>query len=228
METSRAKRDVPPGERRRLGARAAPPPRPGPVTQGFHLPGRLVQRGSALEGQGPGSGGSPGARAAAAEPRAAGRARSLGPGTPGAHRGPLGGARLAQQVPGPPDPARPRLEPAPPSRPPAGLTRRGGSRPAAPTGAGQRPGTVPSPARSDELRPPPAVPGRRASPAASAALTSPARGAPSAAAAAGARPVPAAPAAAQPAPPAPGSASRARPLGAGASGQARTEKEGRR
>lgn len=153
---------------------------------------------------------------------------------------PLGSGRAPWaprgRAPGPAGARASRLRPAsararaalPPTRRPAGLTRRGGSRPAAPTGAGQGPGTVPSPARSDEPRPPPAVPGRRASPAASAALTSPARGAPSAAAAAGARPVPAAPAAAQPAPPAPGSASRARPLGAGASGQARTEKEGRR
>ncbi|KAM7238443.1 hypothetical protein CapIbe_009963, partial [Capra ibex] len=110
---------------------------------------------------------------------------------------------------------------------PGAKAGRGGSSPAAPRASRT--------AARDCLRPRrlcprlsccPLPPLRRASPAESAALTSPARGAPSAAA--GARPVPAARLPPQPAPPAPGSASRPRPLGAGASGQARSRVLGTR
>lgn len=109
--------------------------------------------------------------------------------------GPSGARAWPEQVPGASRP-RPASAPARATRPPAGLTRRGGSSPAAPRASRT--------AARDCLRPRrlcprlsccPLPPLRRASPAESAALTSPARGAPSAAA--GARPVPAAPAAAR-------------------------------
>lgn len=123
VETSRAKHDVPPGERRRLGARAAPTPRPGRPPGAF-----LRRRPPRTKGQRPrgprarkrGVPGRPGGgwRARGSWPRATPYAPGLGA-RPGAPRGGRGES-LAQQVPGPPAPARPRPQPRrPPAHPPA-------------------------------------------------------------------------------------------------------------
>ena len=109
---------------------------------------------------------------------------------------PWGRAPDQSRCPELPDPARPRLQPAPPAHPPAHGADQALRRP--PRRAQREPdsgqGLPPTPLAPPAPRQPPAAPRRRTSPAESASLTSPARGAPSAAA--GARPVPAAPAAA--------------------------------
>lgn len=178
-----------------------PTPRPRQALQGTQASGPPVQKGCAPGGEEPGSmgardtrGGGWGARGSwpSATLGPAGGARTPGPSTVG----PSGASAWPEQVPGPPDPARPRLQPAPPAHPSARRTDQARRRP--PRRAQREPdsgrGLSPAPPALPAPRPPPAAPGRRASPAESAALTSPARGAPSAAA--GARPVPAAPAAA--------------------------------
>lgn len=211
METSRAKQDAPPpvyleksrGVGQELGCshQQGRPRGPARLSRGLNHPASPYKGGAPPGPRGPEAGdsetpgrrlGSPGQLAERCP-----QTRQQRPDS-GAKQGwPLGGARRtragAQSVPTPPGlGSNPHH---PPTRRPAGLTRRGGSRPAAPRGnrtaarGCHRPRWLrPRLAR----RPPP--PGRRASPAESAALTSPARGAPSAAA--GARPVPAAPAAA--------------------------------
>ncbi|CAD7667997.1 unnamed protein product [Nyctereutes procyonoides] len=179
---------------------------PAKLSRALHHPAPPYKGGERRWGEGPGSRGSRDAR---------GGGRGARGSRPSATLGPTGGARtrgralLAPPRRAPGQSRCPGLPTPPglgcsPRRPPAGLTRRGGARPAAPRGSRTAAEGCPRPRRPRRphaRRPPPAAPDRRASPAESAALTSPARGAPSAAAAAaaaaaGARPVPAAPAAA--------------------------------
>ncbi|CAK7291679.1 hypothetical protein VULLAG_LOCUS2036 [Vulpes lagopus] len=236
--------DAPPpvyldGERRRRGAGArlrppaGPTPRPGQALQGTQPSSLPVQRGKRRWGRGarkqgvprrPGRRlGSPG-QPAERDPRPLRRRPDPGPST----LGPSAARAWPEQVPGPPgppDPARPRSSPRrPPTRRPAGLTRRGGARPAAPRGSRTAAEGCPRPRRPrrPHARRPPPPTGAPHLPRAPRSHRPPAAPPPP-------PPPPPAPGPSpplrlppQPAPPAPGSGSRTRPLGASASGQART------
>lgn len=137
--------------------------------------------------------------------------------------GPLGTHAWPEQVPGASRP-RPASAPARAARQPAGLTKRRGSRPAAPRGCRTAAGDCPRPRRlrprlSCRMSSPPAAPHLPRAPRSHrppAALPPPPPPAPG--------PSPPLRLPPQPAPPAPGSASRPRPLGASTSGQAWTGK----
>lgn len=237
METSRAKQDAPPpvyleksrGVGQELGCshQQGRPRGPARLSRGLNHPASPYKGGAPPGPRGPEAGdpetpgrrlGSPGQLAERCP-----QTRQQRPDS-GAKQGwPLGGARRtragAQSVRTPPGlGSNPHH---PPTRRPAGLTRRGGSRPAAPRGnrtaargchrlrwlrprLARRP---PPPAGAPHLRraprshrPPAAPPPPPPAPGPSPPLRLPP----------------------QPAPPAPGSASRPRPLSAGTSGQART------
>lgn len=218
-----------PGERRWRGAGgplqppAGPTPRPRQALQGTQASGPPVQKGCALGARGP-EAWEP--ETEAGEPGAAGRARPSAPPAAPGRRGrtllaPPGRAPGQSRCPGLPTP--PGLGSSlrrPPTRRPAGLTRRGGARPAAPRGSRTAVEGCPSPRLLRRLlarRPPPPA-GAPHLPRAPRSHRPPAAPPPPPPAPGPSPPLRLPP---QPAPPAPGSASRPRPLEASASGQAR-------
>lgn len=162
--------------------------------------------------------GSPGAadRAGPSAPRtASGLQGRVGLAPPGRAPGP-------SRCPGPPDPTRPRLLPAPPARRTDQALRLPPRRAQRERDSGR--GLPPTPPAPPAPSPPPASPaGASHLPRAPRSHRPPAAPPPPPPAPGPSPPLRLPP---QPAPPAPGSASRPRPLGAGASGQARTRVRG--
>lgn len=160
-------------------------------------------------------------------PGAAGRAGPSAPRTASGLQGrvglaPPGRAPGPSRCPGPPDPTRPRLLPAPPARRTDQALRLPPRRAQRERDSGR--GLPPTPPAPPAPSPPPASPaGASHLPRAPRSHRPPAAPPPPPPAPGPSPPLRLPP---QPAPPAPGSASRPRPLGAGASGQARTRVRG--
>lgn len=237
METSRAKQDAPPpvylekgggvGQGVRCSHQQGRPRGPARLCRSLNHPASPYKGGAPLGARGPEAWNPETPGAEAGEPGAACRARpSAPPEAPGLRSRALlaspGQAPSQSRCPGLPTPPGLGSSPRrPPTHRPAGLTRRGGARPAAPRGSRTAAMGCPRPRRLLRLlasRPPPPA-GAPHLPRAPRSHLPPAAPPPPPPAPGPSPPLRLPP---QPAPPAPGSASRPRPLGASASGQART------